>query len=217
MSMKSSRGAEDLRPSSVRKRESILAAAQEQFLAHGYEAVTMDSIARVSGVAKQTLYSHFGGKEGLFLALVGSQTSAASERVLGAPPVVPDGADARTVLAPILEQQLSTVLDPGLLALRRLVIGLMPQFPDLARSLHLNGPQRAIDSLAEVIGKMDAAGILRASDPVLAATQLNWLVMGEPVNRAMLLGDDEALPNGDAAGHVARALDVFLAAHRSEG
>lgn len=211
--MKSSRGAAELRPSSVRKRESMLAAAQEQFLANGYDAVTMDSIAQASGVAKQTLYTHFGGKEGLFLELVGSQTRAASERVLGEPPLLAPGVDARSVLAPILEQQLSIVLTPGLLALRRLVIGLLPQFPDLARSLHLHGPQRAIDSLAEVLVRLDAAGSLRVPEPVLAATQLNWLVMGEPINRAMLLGDDEALPDVDVATQVGCGLDVFLAAY----
>lgn len=194
----------------------MLAAAQEQFLANGYDAVTMDSIAQASGVAKQTLYSHFGGKEGLFLELVGSQTRAASERVLSEPPAVAPGADARSVLAPILEQQLSTVLDPALLALRRLVIGLLPQFPDLARALHRHGPQRAIESLAEVLVRLDAAGSVRAPEPLVAATQLNWLVMGEPVNRAMLLGDDEALPGIDTATQVGRGLDVFLAAYGPE-
>ncbi|GAT73553.1 transcriptional regulator, TetR family [Microbacterium sp. HM58-2] len=197
----------------MRKREAMLAAAQEQFLAHGYDAVTMDSIAAASGVAKQTLYTHFGSKEGLFLALVGSQTSAASERVLAEPPVVPPGADARSVLAPILEQQLATVLAPNLLALRRLVIGLLPQFPELARALHEHGPQRAIDSLAEVLRRLEEAGAIRVTAPQAAAAQLNWLVMGEPVNRAMLLGDDQALPGTDVRTQVARALDVFLAAY----
>lgn len=211
--MKSSSGSPDLRPSSVAKRGAILAAAQEQFLEHGYEAVTMDSIARGSGVAKQTLYSHFGSKEALFHELVGSQTRSASESVLGAPPAVARGADARAVLAPVLEQQLATVLTPGLLALRRLVIGLLPQFPDLARTLHERGPQRAIDALADVVRRLDAVGSLHAKDGATAAVQLNWLVMGEPVNRAMLLGDDAALPDGDVAAHVSAALDVFLAAY----
>jgi len=211
--MKSSRDAAALRPSSVAKREAMLAAAQEQFLAQGYEAVTMDSIARASGVAKQTLYSHFGSKEALFLELVGSQTHAASERVLASPPAVDAGTDARALLAGILVEQLRTVLAPGLLALRRLVIGLLPQFPELARSLHEHGPGRAIASLADVLARLDAAGRLDAPDSRLAAEQLNWLVMGEPVNRAMLLGDEAALPDGDIEGHVGRALDVFLAAY----
>jgi hypothetical protein len=33
-------------------------------------------------------------------------------------------------------------------------------------------------------------GILAIDDPAVAASQFNWLIMGEPLNRAMLLGGD---------------------------
>ena len=208
-----SRGARPLRPSSVAKREAILDAAQAAFLANGYESVTMDAISRDSGVAKQTLYGHFGSKEALFLELVRSQTRAASERVLSEPPPIAPDDDARSALGRVLRDQLDTVLAPNLLALRRLVIGLLPQFPDLARELYEHGAQRAIRSLAELIGRLDDAGLLAVTDAERAATQLNWLVMGEPVNRAMLLGDDAARSGLDTAAHVDEALDVFLATY----
>ncbi|MFE6996760.1 TetR/AcrR family transcriptional regulator [Microbacterium sp. NPDC057659] len=211
--MKTSRGERTLRPSSIAKREAILDAAQAAFLAHGYDAVTMDSISRDSGVAKQTLYGHFGSKEALFLELVRSQTRGASERVLSEPPVVAPGDDARAVLAPVLREQLATVLAPNLLALRRLVIGLLPQFPDLARELYEHGAQRAMRSLAALIADLESIGALAADDPDRAAVQLNWLVMGDPVNRAMLLGDEAATGGLDIAAHVDAALDVFLAAY----
>lgn len=201
------------RPSSIAKREAILEAAQTAFLANGYEAVTMDAISRDSDVAKQTLYSHFGSKETLFLELVGSQTRAASERVLDVPPDVTPEDDARTVLGRVLNEQLRTVLAPNLLALRRLVIGLLPQFPDLARELYEHGAQRAIRSLAELIRRLAAAELLVVVDVERAATQLNWLVMGEPINRAMLLGDHAAHDGLDIVAHVDAALDVFLAAY----
>lgn len=208
--MKTSRG---LRPSSVAKREAILEAAQAAFLAHGYDAVTMDAISRDSGVAKQTLYGHFGSKEGLFQELVRSQTRAASERVLSEPPAVDAGTDPRELLGGILRDQLSTVLAPNLLALRRLVIGMLPHFPELARELYEHGAHRAIGELAGILARLDGLGALRIAEPERAATQLNWLVMGEPVNRAMLLGDEAARDGLDIAGHVESALDVFLAAY----
>jgi AcrR family transcriptional regulator len=43
-------------------RRRILAAAQEQFLAHGYAATTVADVAAAAGVATQTLYSSVGGK-----------------------------------------------------------------------------------------------------------------------------------------------------------
>ncbi|MBB5936912.1 TetR/AcrR family transcriptional regulator [Streptomyces zagrosensis] len=52
------------------KREAILRAAVEVFLREGYARASVDAIAEEAGVAKQTVYNHFGDKERLFLAAV---------------------------------------------------------------------------------------------------------------------------------------------------
>ena len=55
-----------------------------------------------------------------------------------------------------------------------------------------------------------AVCLLAIDDPVVAASHFNWLVMGDPVNRAMLLGDD-AMPSRSALRrHAANAVRVFL-------
>jgi AcrR family transcriptional regulator len=51
--------------SSRDKRELILNAATEQFLARAYEEVTLVTIAEAAGVSRQTILNHFGSKEGL--------------------------------------------------------------------------------------------------------------------------------------------------------
>lgn len=50
------------------RREAILDAALEEFAAKGYAGARMEDIARRAGVAKGTLYLHFGDKEGLSTA-----------------------------------------------------------------------------------------------------------------------------------------------------
>src|SRR3546814_8113295 len=63
------------RPSlSEQKRAAILTAAVDVFLRGGYEAAGMDAIATEAGVAKQTIYNHFGSKDGLFRAIVSGLT-----------------------------------------------------------------------------------------------------------------------------------------------
>src|SRR5450759_3872987 len=52
------------------KREAIVAAATELFLANGYLSASMDDIAAAAGVAKQTVYAHFHDKEQLFTEIV---------------------------------------------------------------------------------------------------------------------------------------------------
>ena len=50
-------------------RSRILAAAHEQFLTRWFDEVTLQDVAREAGVSAQTVINHFGGKEGLFLAV----------------------------------------------------------------------------------------------------------------------------------------------------
>jgi AcrR family transcriptional regulator len=52
------------------RREQLLGAAQEVFVAQGYHAAAMDDIADRAGVSKPVLYQHFPGKLELYLALL---------------------------------------------------------------------------------------------------------------------------------------------------
>jgi hypothetical protein len=50
-------------------------------------------------------------------------------------------------------------------------------------------------------------------NPATAASQLNWLVMSEPLNKAMLLGDDAIPKPSVLRRHAAEGVRVFLAAY----
>lgn len=198
---------------SERKHQAILEAAQEMFLAGGYLGTNMDELAAASRVSKQTVYKHFGSKEALFVELVTSMTDAAGDRV-HVDLADPTHADE---IPPFLEayadRQLDIVMTPTLLQLRRLVIGEVTRFPELAEALYEHGPKRAITTLAAMFERLDALGLLRVDDPSAAATEFNWLVMGEPVNRAMLLGDAAIPSAAERAAQVRGAVRVFLAAY----
>ena len=201
------------RPTSLTKRRAVLAAAEDAFLCGGFDSVKMDDIAEQSGVAKQTVYAYFGNKESLFRHLVTSMTTEAGDRVLVQLPKINDAGDLAPAIEELLCRQLGVVLTPRLIQLRRLVIGEVRRFPALAQSLAENGPLRAIQALAALLTDLDERGLLMVPDPEVAASQLNWLTMGEPVNNAMLLGDD-AIPHQDEMReHVHSAVSIFLAAH----
>jgi AcrR family transcriptional regulator len=53
-----------------RTRASILAAATEEFTAHGLNGARVDEIAKRSGVNKRMIYYYFGDKNGLYLAVL---------------------------------------------------------------------------------------------------------------------------------------------------
>lgn len=60
-------------------KEKILHIATEMFLVIGFKSVTMDDIAKKSGISKKTIYTHFNNKT----ALVGAVTDFLFETVLG--------------------------------------------------------------------------------------------------------------------------------------
>lgn len=203
-----------IRPSSIAKRRAVLDAAEEVFLRTGYLGTNMDEVATLSQVSKQTIYKHFGSKETLFVELVTAMTDGASDQVHeGAPAdVAPDGLAAH--LEEYAIRQLRVVMTPRLLQLRRLVIGEVARFPELARALYERGPQRAMSALGELFAHFDEEGLLRIDDVEVAASQFNWLIMSGPMNEAMLLGDD-AIPDDDRLrAHAAQGVQVFLAAYR---
>lgn len=54
-----------------KKRELIRDTAKRLFLENGYGATSMDTVAKESGVTKQTVYRYFPSKEELFSAVLG--------------------------------------------------------------------------------------------------------------------------------------------------
>jgi TetR/AcrR family transcriptional repressor of mexJK operon len=200
---------------SARKRRAILDAATELFLKHGYLGANMDEVAALAAVSKQTVYKQFASKEALFVAIVGAMTGAAGDEVQREIADLGERDDPEKQLLAYAERQLAVVLTPRLMQLRRLVIGEANRFPQLGRALHAGGPGRAVAGLAQAFARWADRGLLAFDDPEAAASHFNWLVMGEPVNQAMLLGD-EAIP-GPAAlrRHAAAGVRVFLAAYGS--
>jgi AcrR family transcriptional regulator len=60
------------RPRSEEARQAALTATVDLLLEHGIEAVAFEDVAARSGVAKSTLYRHFGSKHGMIAAAVRS-------------------------------------------------------------------------------------------------------------------------------------------------
>jgi AcrR family transcriptional regulator len=164
-------------------------------------------------VSKQTVYKHFASKEALFVEIVSSMTGDAGDVVLNEVAELDPGGDVARYLVDYAYRQLTLVLTPRLLQLRRLVIGEVGRFPELARVLYERGPRRAVDALSRVFEQLAARGLLVVDDAARAASQFNWLVMAEPLNQAMLLGD-QAIPSpGQLRRHAAEGVRVFLAAY----
>jgi AcrR family transcriptional regulator len=198
---------------SARKRRTILEAATEAFLRNGFRGTSMDEIAAGAAVSKQTVYKHFADKERLFQEIVTSTVDAASDPVQEEVRSLQDSGDLEADLRDLARRQLGKVMQPRLLALRRLVIAEAGRFPELGQLFYERGPGRTISALADTFERLAARGVLQVEDPQLAAAHFNWLIMSSPLNEAMLLGREVPPPGAELDRHVRTGVRVFLAAY----
>jgi AcrR family transcriptional regulator len=172
----------------------------------------MDEIASRSGVSKQTVYKHFSSKQALFVAVLTQMMGEADTAVHTGLPQVENRAQLEAYLLDYAVRQLSIVLTPGLMQLRRLVIAEAQRFPDLAKVLYARGPARALEVMGSAFEQLAGKKLLQFSDATVAASQFNWLVMADPVNRVMMLGDAAIPTKQEIHRHAEAAVATFLAA-----
>jgi len=118
------------RPRGAIRRAQILDGAIAVFLEYGYSGATIDLVVARIGASKATIYSFFGGKEGLFEALV----SEYAERILAGFADLDGGIiDVRAALKSIAQRYLEVLMAPDAVALWRLIVAEGPRFPALAQ------------------------------------------------------------------------------------
>jgi len=196
----------DVPPSS--KAESILAAAKRTFLAAGFGAVSMDTIAREAGVSKATVYAHFAGKEDLFGAVIGRECEGYFARFSAGEL---DPCDARASLTVLGRRFLELLLSPDAIALYRIILAEVTRFPALGEVFWRAGPERQRVQIEAFLGSASASGTLVLSDTRLAAEQFVSLVRGDIQLRHVLRLAADADQRGICAA-VEGAVATFLRA-----
>src|SRR5260370_16685743 len=124
---------------SARKRHAIMHAATELFLHQGYDGTSMDQVAGLAAVSKQTVYKHFADKYQLFREIVLDVTGTV-DTFVAALAVVRETDNLEDDLRELARGYLTAVTQPRILQLRRLVIAEAVRFPDLGPTYHPTAP-----------------------------------------------------------------------------
>jgi AcrR family transcriptional regulator len=149
-------------------REALLTAGAELFAERGYDGVPVAAIAGKAGVNKAMINYHFGGKRGLYLAIVSTtfadiigRVEALADSPRPAPEVL------RELIAAVGE--LATRRHPHFcsMMLREVVAGGKNLDPNL-----IDKPARVLGAVQRIIERGVAAGDLRPVDPLLTHLSL---------------------------------------------
>ena len=190
------------------KRQSIIDAATQAFLAHGYEGTTMELVASGSGAARRTVYNLFESKEALFEATVEGLWST-----LQVPLVTGEEAASRGARAGMqdLGMAIADFWTPAVtVAFMRMVIGEGSRFPDLPRRFFAAGKATTLKAVADFFRQLEGRGLRKLADPALATRQFLGLI-NEPLLWARVIGVESAPTKKQKLKVVTEAVDIFLA------
>jgi TetR/AcrR family transcriptional repressor of mexJK operon len=189
-----------------KKQTDILNVASELFLERGYDAVSLDDILERVGGSKTTLYSYYGGKEGLFAAMV--QAKCRNKLTSFLTMDVTD-LDPRAGLTALGRKFLLIISDPERRAMFRAMVSESQRFPELASTFFAAGPEAGIRALRRNIEHWQKAGLLRSGNAEALAIQFLGILMGNFHLKA-LLGLVDSLTERQINAWVARGVELFL-------
>ncbi len=195
------------RPKDLAKRAAILQAAKQMFTRQGFEGASMDQIAALAGVSKLTIYSHFGDKDALFVAVVNAVCEQQLPTALFAPS--PD-TPLRERLMDIARAYHALAMAPEAVAGHRMLC--VPRLDStLAHDFWNAGPARLHDAFAALLARRHAAGELDLDDPARAAGHFFALVKGEAHAR-LVIGCPDPADQAGVRSHLESCVDMFLRA-----
>lgn len=196
------------RSKSEEKRILILNAAVELFTEQGFSNTSMDQIARQAGVSKQTVYSHFGNKEDLFVGAVGCKCVAHELTTAMFEP----GNDTPAQLLNIAENFSAMLLTQEAIQVSRTCISEAETHPELSRLYFDAGPERIIGLMSELLHQLDTRGQLRVPEPRFAAVQFLKMVQGEQRMR-LELNAGGLLSDAEHQRYLENCVQMFLRAY----
>jgi len=144
------------------RREAIIAAAMDEFIAQGFAATRLDDVAKRAGVAKGTIYLHFKDKEALFEELIRTAIVPLVNRLATAPP--PSGASVRDMVEGFARTFIHEVTTTRRGDIVRLVVAEGPRFPAVADFYYREVVSKGLEGMRAAIQLGIARGEIKNKD-----------------------------------------------------
>jgi AcrR family transcriptional regulator len=187
-------------------RHLIAGAARGVFVASGYSAANMDSVAKNAAVSKKTLYRLFPTKAELFRASIADRIDSFilaldEERVAKLPP------DA--ALVRILTEYGRLTLAADTTALQKLVLAESGRFPELAADFYRGAVIATQRVFVRCLERLCREGAIKIGDLNETAGMLRGMMIFEP-QRAAMFGQKALPPIDEVEARATRCARLFL-------
>lgn len=192
-----------------RRRHNILSAAARLFLEVGFDNTSMQQIAQCADVSKQTLYSHFGSKEALFMEAITSACRAHTPEGLE----VIANMSLEDTLKSIGRHLCELMFSESAVRLESICIAGTNSHPEVSRLYWKAGPEWIRNFLVQCIQTQIDNGRLATTDPEIAAKQFIALLSLDKKHK-LLLGI-EKVESEEIGEIVDQAVNFFVRAMKA--
>jgi TetR/AcrR family transcriptional regulator, mexJK operon transcriptional repressor len=198
-------GGRPTRAEAERRLGTLLETAMRLFLERGYEAVSVEEIAKRTGVAKRFIYARYDDKSELFAAAVEHTILGRLEGALHE--IEPSRRGVERGLYELGQKLLSVALQPDAIALHRLFVSSAAQFPDVTKRFVERNRDRAVGEVERVFKFYADRGEIELPQPRLMIEQFLISAVGIP-QRLALLGVRES--DADTDRRLRMAVRLFV-------
>ncbi|MEZ0350272.1 TetR/AcrR family transcriptional regulator [Mycobacterium sp. pR1184] len=179
-------------------------AAVATFVTHGYDATSMDAIAKAAGITRRTLYARYPDKRAVFLDVIPWALTRRMER--DDTRESGDG-DLRAALVAAGRAGLARAIDPDIVRLKRIAMNESARFPEFALSAHSMTWSARHRQVMDMLRHYQDTGAIEVDDLELAAGHFIAAVEHLPAR----LADSGIYRSPDEEErHLQHAVDLFL-------
>ncbi len=144
------------------RREAIIEAAMDEFIARGFAATRLDDVARRAGVAKGTIDLHFKDKDSMFEELIRTAIVPLVNRLAEGPP--PVGGSVRDMIEGFVRTFIQEVTTTRRGDLVRLIVAEGPRFPEIADFYYREVVSKGLAGMRAAISLGIARGEIKHND-----------------------------------------------------
>jgi AcrR family transcriptional regulator len=196
------------RMKSEEKRQQITDAATALFIENGFDGISMDRIAKIAGVSKQTVYSHFGNKEDLFKRCIEGKCIAGAMT----PELFNEDLPIGDVMMDLATHFSALLMSEDVNGVMRVCIAGAEKHPEVSQLFFEAGPENLSNMLAQHLQIRADRHELKIDNCVHAAWQFLFMVKSEHAFRSVL-GLEQVQSEEEIEAYLKSCVSVFLRAH----
>ena len=197
------------RPPNDALSQTIVDTAGELFAELGFQATTLDKVARRAKISKLSIYRHFENKEALF----GAAFAARCQELI--PKALFEGVDgsAEDQLMAVGSSLLRTLMRPDVSGVEAMVMADKTNQRSLSRVHYEAGPAHIIAQIEALLRRLHAKAVLNVPDPLRSARLFAALFKGSDVLMIARFDEARAEDDNEIESYCRSAVAMFIAAH----